>query len=211
MKQQERQERSRMEILKAAVEEFGRQDYSQVSIESICRNHKISKGMMYHYFSGKDALFLLCVKEMFGALELYVKEHMTEPTGEDTLQDIRDFFLLREYFFRKNPKYQCIFVNAMLRIPEHLKPEIRALREPMRQLNRVFLNQVMCRCQLRPNMDQEQAIHYLESVEYVFWDMVRYDRTGTELMDVSTMLKTVTECLDMILFGVLRQDGGQSH
>lgn len=61
MTQKERQERSRKEIYQAALEEFGTYGYDKVNMERICGNHGISKGMMYHYYSNKDELFLLCV------------------------------------------------------------------------------------------------------------------------------------------------------
>lgn len=51
MKQAQRQERSRREILQAAMEEFGTYNYSDVTIDNICSRHGISKGMMYHYYS----------------------------------------------------------------------------------------------------------------------------------------------------------------
>ena len=50
MKQQERQECSRQKIFRAAMEEFGQNNYDKVSMESICAKHHISKGMMYHYY-----------------------------------------------------------------------------------------------------------------------------------------------------------------
>ena len=73
MKQKERQERSRKEIFQAAMEEFGSNDYDKVTMESICTRHKISKGTMYHYYSGKDELFLQCVEATFQMLKEYVK------------------------------------------------------------------------------------------------------------------------------------------
>ena len=48
MTQKERQERSREEIYRAALEEFGTCGYDRVNMERICGNHGISKGMMYH-------------------------------------------------------------------------------------------------------------------------------------------------------------------
>ena len=62
MKQEERKEKSKEEIYQAALEEFGTYGYDNVSIEQICNRHGISKGMMYHYYSSKDQLFLLCVE-----------------------------------------------------------------------------------------------------------------------------------------------------
>ena len=58
MKQKERQERSRQEILLAAMAEFGTHNYEDVTMEGICTAHGISKGMMYHYYANKDAVFL---------------------------------------------------------------------------------------------------------------------------------------------------------
>ena len=81
MTQKERQERSREEIYQAALEEFGTSGYDNVNMERICGNHGISKGMMYHYYSSKDALFLLCVERTFAELKDYV-EH-TEAVIEE--------------------------------------------------------------------------------------------------------------------------------
>ena len=64
-RQAERRQNSRREILCAAMEEFGTRGYGGVSIEGICTRHGISKGMMYHYYSGKDELFLDCVRQVF--------------------------------------------------------------------------------------------------------------------------------------------------
>lgn len=81
MTQKERQEHSRREIYRAALEEFGTNGYDQVNMERICANHGISKGMMYHYYSSKDQLFLLCVERTFSDLKAYVEQHMAELDG----------------------------------------------------------------------------------------------------------------------------------
>ena len=41
MKQQERQERSRREILEAAMEEFGAHNYEDATMEGICSRHAL--------------------------------------------------------------------------------------------------------------------------------------------------------------------------
>ena len=46
-------------IFQAALAEFYTQPYDTVTMDRICSRHGISKGMMYHYFSSKDELFLL--------------------------------------------------------------------------------------------------------------------------------------------------------
>ena len=63
MKQEERQARSKGEILQAALAEFGTRDYDAVTMDSICSRHGISTGMMYHNYANKDDLFYLYTKQ----------------------------------------------------------------------------------------------------------------------------------------------------
>lgn len=209
MKQQQRQARSRAEILQAAMEEFGSRDYEQVNMERICKNHGISKGMMYHYYSNKDQLFLLCVEETFQALKAHIEGEMVDGNTDDTLQSVRNYFTIREYFFQEHPKYQRVFQNAMIRPPEHLRKEIQTLREPLRQLNRAYLERLVTVMTLRHGVERELATRYLESVEAVFRDMMFYYQTEKNLEDLHAYLETAMEMLDMVLFGVLRQKTGK--
>lgn len=82
MTQQERQERSRRDIFQAAMEQFGSKDYEKVTMESICSGHGISKGMMYHYYSNKDELFLLCVEDTFCALKTHIERETQSLEGQ---------------------------------------------------------------------------------------------------------------------------------
>ena len=168
MTQKERQERSREEIYQAALEEFGTSGYDNVNMERICGNHGISKGMMYHYYSSKDALFLLCVERTFAELKDYVEQHAELLDGQDTLNDIREYFLIREHFFQQNPREKMIFETAMLRPPKLLAEQIHQLRAPIRSMNREFLRRLVGKMPLRPGLDQEKATRYLESVGYFF-------------------------------------------
>ena len=128
MTQKERQERSRKEIYQAALEEFGTYGYDKVNMERICGNHGISKGMMYHYYSNKDELFLLCVERTFQELRAHVERDMAHLSGEDTAAAVKDFFMIRERFFQLHPQQKLVFESAMLRPPKHLAAQIQALR-----------------------------------------------------------------------------------
>ena len=56
MTQEERKAHSKEVILSASMHEFGAHGYASVTVDSICAKHGISKGMLYHYYSGKDDL-----------------------------------------------------------------------------------------------------------------------------------------------------------
>lgn len=108
MTQKERQERSKEEIYRAAMAEFGSRGYDGANMEHICADHGISKGMMYHYYSSKDELFLLCAERTFRELTNYVAQGMDALNETDIPQAIKGFFMLREGFFRTGPmKKRC--------------------------------------------------------------------------------------------------------
>ena len=117
MTQKERQERSREMIYQAALQEFGTYGYDGVNMEGICGRHGISKGMMYHYFSRKDDLFLLCVDRTFRDLQAYIEETAPGQEEGNTLDALRKYFMIREDYFQLHPRQKRVFENAMLRPP----------------------------------------------------------------------------------------------
>lgn len=205
MTQKERQERSKEEIYQAALDEFGTLGYDRVNMERICGRHGISKGMMYHYYSNKDALFLLCVERTFADLKNHVERDMNELAGQSVLETIKSFFMSREYYFQLHPKQKMVFEDAMLRPPKHLVEQIQDLRAPIREVNRQFLRQLVARMSLRPEVDPKKAARYLESVDYFFQSAVRSYQDVSPEKDLHSMFETAEEMLDMVLFGILCQ------
>lgn len=203
MTQKERQERSRREILAAAMEEFAAADLDQVTMDAICSRHGISKGMMYHYYSSKDELFLLCAQDTFRALEEWLAAQEERLAGLDPAEGIREYFLCRERFFQENPQRKNIFENAVIRTPRQLEGEILELRRPIRERNSRFIARMAARMPLRPGMDPGRVNRYLESVETVFWPMLERYWEGREEGDVHSMLEASGQLLQMLLLGVV--------
>lgn len=205
MTQKERQERSKEEIYQAALAEFGTLGYEKASMERICGQHGISKGMMYHYYSNKDELFLLCVERTFADLKAHVERDAGELVGQGILETIKNFFMIRESYFQLHPEQKMIFEDAMLHPPKHLVEQIQELRGPIREVNREFVRQLVAKMPLRPGMDPQKAARYLESVEYYFQSILRNYRDDGATEDMHTMFETAEEMLDMVLFGILHQ------
>lgn len=59
MKQVEKSQKSREHILEYAFAEFAEQGYLGASVNTICTAGSISKGLLYHYYADKDALYLV--------------------------------------------------------------------------------------------------------------------------------------------------------
>lgn len=206
MKQQERQKKSKEKILQAAITEFSASGYDKVTMENICTRHGISKGMMYHYYSGKDDLFLLCVQNMYQMMQQYLEENMAELEKKDALHALKEFWMLRESFFGEHPPFKNIFENALLRTPPHLFEKIEEIRGPIEALNRQFLHRTIGKIELRENLKKENVSIYLEAMESVFWKLVEQYRREQRISDVHSMMEAAGELWDMVLLGVVRQN-----
>lgn len=184
------------------MEEFGTGEYEAVTMDRICASHNISKGLMYHYYSNKDELFLLCVEDTFCKLKDYVEEHAQRPDGENTLEVIRDFFMLREYFIELNPQCRRIFETAIFHPPLHLEEEIDRLHEPISRFNQSYLRDVVKHMPLRQGIEPDSAIRLLEGIEF----LVRSSgRRGLKFQNMDAAIAYLDELLNMALFGILCQ------
>ncbi|MCS4464767.1 TetR/AcrR family transcriptional regulator [Clostridium botulinum] len=89
---------SRDKILNAAIIEFGTKDYGKASLNNICNDNNISKGLIYHYYKNKDDLFLSCVKYCFDQFVDYIQ---SEEFDENDFQNIIQKHLDLRYRFLK--------------------------------------------------------------------------------------------------------------
>lgn len=74
MKREEKNFISLQRILDTATQEFARQGYGLSSVNTICNSGGISKGILYHYFKDKDALYLACLQTCFDRLTAALRE-----------------------------------------------------------------------------------------------------------------------------------------
>lgn len=204
MTQAERQKRSKEEIYQAALEEFGKADFEAVTMDSICLNHSISKGMMYHYYANKSELFLACAQEIFRELNDYLRHEAEALEDQPAFEAIKHYFLLRETFFQTRLREKNVFENAVLRPPRHLADQIHALRQPIREENEQFLRRLLSRVELREGVDRDQAVRYLHSVYAVFWAVLEQYHPQNAAPDLHHMLSEAQEILSMVLFGAAR-------
>lgn len=205
MKQEERQQRSKKEIFNAALEEFGTKEYDKVTMECICNNHGISKGMMYHYYSNKDELFLLCVKDTFEKLKTYIEESSIKLFNQNTLDAIKYYFIIRENFFELHPYHKNIFERIILQPPKHLEAQIKNLHEPIVEMNRQFIKNIISNIPLRQGLNPDSVTLYLESIEpFIRYIVSRYQKSSST-DDINSMLESAREILNMMLWGVLKQ------
>ena len=205
MKREEKHYKSSQEILAAAMTEFGTQDYGAVTLNSICEKHHLSKGLFYHYFSGRDELFLACVRKTFAGLAFYMEEHF-DGTGEFE-ENIGKYFCARNAYFARNPYEKRIFFTAAFQCPAHLQEQVTALRQPLHDQNRRYIRRIFERLELRPGVSMEAAERYFGRFDEIFGSLFGSVLRSEE--DLPEMEAITRKLLDFMLYGVARQKEGQ--
>ena len=68
MKKEEKTRLRREKIITAALFEFATKGYQVFVINELCKVDGISKGVLYHNFSGKSDLYLTCFRRVLRKL-----------------------------------------------------------------------------------------------------------------------------------------------
>lgn len=93
---------TRERILHAAIGEFAAKGYSGARIDAICRASRANPRMIYHYFKGKDGLYVAVLEQVLGELrdeELKLDFEQVEP-----LSGILQLFDFVHDHFGKHPE-----------------------------------------------------------------------------------------------------------
>lgn len=83
--------KKREALLNAAVKEFGANGFQNASLNTILKEAKVSKGVFYHYYENKDALYLEITGQLLEKKKLFIMERLKP---EDMQGDI--FHILRK-------------------------------------------------------------------------------------------------------------------
>lgn len=167
MKRKEKNLQSRQRILEGALKEFSAKSYAEASLNNICNNNGISKGIIYHYFKDKDELYLLCVKECFDALTSYLSDAVKTLNG-GVEEQLRGYFDARLRFFSDNPRYLNLFCNAVINPPMHLRKAIGEVKSEFDTLNIAVLTKFLDRASLRPDVTVPEVVEDFRAYQDFF-------------------------------------------
>ena len=204
MKREEKNQQTRRRIMDSALAEFSRQGYGASSINTICAAQDISKGIVYHYFETKDALFLACVEECFRKLTDYIQTSLSRQDQAPEAR-LRDCFVLRTAFFRESPVYQRIFCEAVIAPPAHLRDEIQARKAGFDALNLKILEQILSPLSLRPDVSQEEVIETVR--QFQDFINIRCQMTGLDGRAFEAREESCHKALNILLYGVIKREG----
>ncbi|MDL2318344.1 TetR/AcrR family transcriptional regulator [Eubacteriales bacterium OttesenSCG-928-A19] len=204
MKREEKNEQSRARIIRSALKEFSAQGYALSSINTICAEGSITKGVLYHYYDSKDALYLVCVRECFDSLTTYLQERVIAHGNAS----IQQYFDARLAFFEENPLYQRLFCEAVISPPVHLAKDIEAAKADFDALNITVLTNLLKVVRLRSDISLNQAIEVFRQ----FQDFVnaRYQMAPNSTADLKAHEEFSSRALSVLLYGVVEREASSN-
>lgn len=156
MKREEKNALARQRILDAALAEFSKKGYTSASLNTICAENDISKGIIYHHFKDKDQLYLLCAADCFQQLTAHLQ---AVGSGNGTVEHrLRRYFDARVQFFAEHPLYLGLFLHVVLYPPAHLAQELAQVRKSFDQLNITALTDLLKTAPLRPGLSVDAVV-----------------------------------------------------
>lgn len=200
MKQREKTQLTRERILAAAMNEFGVRGHAGASLNNICAAG-IPKGLLYHNFESKDALYLACVEICFNDLT----EHMKKA---EVGSDLQKYLSARFCFFKEHPKEAHIFFDALLQPPEALREQIQTLRAGFDELNSALYQRLLSTVTLRQGVLYEDALQYFSMLQMMFntyFSSPAFSELPFE-EKIDLHEARLSQMLDFMLYGIAERD-----
>ena len=149
-------------IIEAALIEFSQKGYKAFGINELCKNHKISKGILYHNFSGKTEIYLACVRESFQKAVSIIR-------GESgDIPSLVEYVERRHRFSKDFPHHSHVFFEAWVTAPAEIAEEVEKEKAVFEDLNRQVSEKLLAESTLKDHISQEQALDYLTFIQQLF-------------------------------------------
>ncbi|HFI0237308.1 TPA: TetR/AcrR family transcriptional regulator [Streptococcus suis] len=198
MRKEEKTRLRREMIIAVALREFAVKGYKGFVINELCKIDGISKGVLYHNFSGKSDLYLTCVQESFEkALAMFMGEDGQVPSLADYMERCHQFY-------QQYPEHSHIFFEAMIATPEELAAEIVPQKAVFLDLNEQVCQKLLSEFKLKDHIDEKRAMAYLRLIQDMFLSYyltVSSDSSLTNL--VAGYEHQLSQVLDMMIYGII--------
>jgi len=161
MKKSQKTELTKERIIDAAISEFGEKGYEGSTINNICNNSCISKGLIYHNYENKDDIYMHCVEYTLNAFVDFMK-------AQEIKDDMQKYMDLRYRFFNENNLLRRVFFEAVLQPPKHLELRIKELKKYLDDMNLSIYRAALKKVTLRKGVTEQEALDYYSIMQEMF-------------------------------------------
>jgi len=147
---------SKEKIINVALEEFALNGYKAASTNAICKNAKVSKGLLYHYYESKEVLYLNVLQHVIDQFKGHITIDIDENDKKGT-EHISEYFNKKFKFFRENPLYSKIITNTILENMESTK----SIMKEFEDYNKMLIYEVIKNVDINQKFDREKAFELI--------------------------------------------------
>ncbi len=124
-------DRSREEILRAAMGEFADHGFGGARVEAIAERAGVNKKLIYYYFDGKDELFLAVLEQSYADIRA-AEQKLPLETG-DPVEAIRSLVEFTWNHYLAHPEFLALLNSENMHRAGHLKRSrrIRQMNSPL--------------------------------------------------------------------------------
>ena len=201
MKRAEKNAETKHRIIESALKEFSEKSYREASLNTICIEGEVSKGIIYHYYQDKEELYLACVKECFNSLKEYLDQKV-KITDDSLERNLNNYFKVRLHFFNENPIYFGIYCSAVLNPPDELEKKLNKAMKEFHEQTIKILSALLKKTKLRKGITNDEVIETFS--EYQDWVNTRAQKNKKVSLREHE-LKT-QRTLKILLYGVVESE-----
>lgn len=198
MKKSEKTEITIAKIIESAMDEFGTNGYAGGTVNNICKTG-INKGLIYHNFTGKDELYLTCLKKSCEKFIEYIYAH-------DGANNLTGYMSVRMDFFHTFPNEAHILFDALLNPPQHLSGEITETLAEFNGLNDHICKKTLDTIVLRNGIKMDDALSYFHLMQTMLNGYFSSPSFQNVLLNEKVKMHEtiIPKLLDLILYGIAK-------
>jgi len=129
------QEEKRRQILDAAVRAFARKGYHACRVGEIAQEAGVAYGLVYHYFTSKEALLQTIFRETWEQMLARIRE--VEEGNDPAREKVRKVTALLLRTWKRDPDLVRVLVREVTRSPEQLQQQIAEIGHAYEALERI--------------------------------------------------------------------------
>lgn len=148
---------SKEKIIKESLYEFAQNGYKGASTNSICKNAKTSKGLLYHYYSTKENLYIKTLEYVIKEFKIAININIID-SEKKGIDYISEYFDMKFEFFSKNPLHSKIITEAILN--NHIE-EAKILMKEFEEYNNSLIYKVINSIEINPIFDKNKAFELI--------------------------------------------------